>query len=174
MKTQDERKEGFTSPDPDQRTAVLIVAGEESAPDRAYDAIRSHFGAFYDQIVFVTVGLVDYEVIDAADFKSIEMGERVKQSAQGAVTTCLSRARAEGLEAITCVAIGTDPAEEVEKLCADFAARRPKAMFFLGKVVFQNRRWYHGLLHSRTAEAIQRRLEQRGLPLAILPVVLPG
>jgi hypothetical protein len=174
MRTQDERLPESVSPDPDQRTAVLIVAGEESAPDRAYEAIRTHFGEFYDQIVFVTVGLVDYEVIDAADFSSAEMGERVKKGAQGAVSTCLSRARAAGLEAITCVAIGTDPAEEVEKLCADFAARCPKAMFFLGKVVFQNRRWYHGLLHGRTAEAIQRRLEQRGLPVAILPVVLPG
>ena len=174
MKTQDERTEDFGSPDPDQRTAVLIVAGEESAPDRAYDAIRTHFGEFYDQIVFLTVGLIDYEVIDAADFKSVEMGERVRKGAQGAVGACLSRARAAGLEAITCVAIGTDPAEEVEKLCADFAARCPKAMFFLGKVVFRKRRWYHGLLHGGTADAIQRRLERRGLPVAILPVVLPG
>ena len=78
------------------------------------------------------------------------------------------------MEAITCVAIGTDPAGEIDRLCAEFAARCPQAVFFLGKVVFRNRRWYHGLLHADTADAVQRRLEQRGLPLVILPFVIPG
>lgn len=29
-----------------------------------------------------------------------------------------------------------------ERLCSNFASRCPKAVFFLGKVVFRNRRWY--------------------------------
>jgi len=61
----------------------------------------------------------------------------------------------------------------VEKLSADFARRCPAAMFFLGKLVFQNQKWYHALLHGRTAESIQRRLERRGLPVAILPILVP-
>ena len=174
MKTQEAERDGFVSPDPDQRTAILIVAGEDSVPERTFEAIRTHFGEYYDQIVFLTIGLVDYEIIDDADFKGSDLGDRVRRTARGAVSKCLERAREQGVEAITCVAIGTNPVDEVEKLCADFAARCPKAMFFLGKVVFQNRRWYHGFLHSRTADAIQKRLEQRGLPVAILPVVVPG
>jgi hypothetical protein len=154
------------------RTAVLIVAGEDSAPDRAYETIRSRFGAYFDQIVFITVGLLDHEALDAPDFKSGEVGERVKQEAKGAIRSCVDRAREAGMEAITCVAIGTDPADEIERLCAEFAARCPQAMFFLGKVVFRNRRWYHGLLHASTADSVQRRLEQRGLPLVILPFVI--
>jgi hypothetical protein len=174
MKTQNGTTENIAPPDPDQRTAVLIVAGEDTAPERAYESIRTHFAGYYDQIVFLTVGLVDYAVIDDSDFKGSEIGERVKSGAQGAVRACLDRAREAGMEALACVAIGTDPVAEVEKLCMDFSGRCPKAMFFLGKVVFRNPRWYHGLLHSRTPEAIQKRLEQRGLPLAILPFVIPG
>ena len=155
-----------------RRTAVLIVAGEDSAPDRAFEAIRFHFGEFYDQIIFMSIGLVDYQVID--DVQSSEIGSHVRHAARGAVTTCLEKAKRAGMEAVTCVAIGTDPVDEVEKLSMDFAKRCPGTMFFLGKVVFENQKWFHSFLHSRTGEAIQRRLERRGLPLTILPVVVPG
>lgn len=155
-----------------RRTAVLIVAGEDSAPDRAFDAIRRHFGEFYDQIIFMSIGLVDYQVVD--DHESSEIGSYVRHTARGAVTTCLEKAKSAGMEAVTCVAIGTDPVDEVEKLAVDFSKRSPETMFFLGKIVFQNQKWFHSLLHSRTGEAIQRRLERRGLPLTILPVVVPG
>jgi hypothetical protein len=149
----------------------LIVAGEDSAPDRAFEAIRRYFGEFYEQIVFMTIGLVDQEVMD--DIKGTEIATTVHHSARGVVTTCVDRARSAGMAAVTCVAIGTDPVEEVEKLSVDLARRCPMAMFFLGKLVFQHQKWYHPLLHGRTAEAIQRRLERRGLPVVILPVVVP-
>ena len=155
-----------------RRTAVLIVAGEDSAPDRAFDAIRRYFGDFYDQVVFLTIGLVDYPVMDGVNGE--EIGPHVRNAARGAVTTCVERAREAGVAALTCVAIGTDPVDEVEKLAVDFARRCPRAMFFLGKLVFENQRWYHPFLHGRTAESIQRRLERHGLPLAVLPVVVPG
>ena len=162
------------TPDPSRRTAILIVAGEECAPDRTFEEIRSRFGEFFDQIVILSIGLVDYEVVDAKDFNGAEVGNRVTATARGAVSKCVEEARRAGLATVTCVAIGTDPVEEIEKLSVDFARRCPKAMFFLGKVVFENRKWYHGLLHSRSAEAIQKRLERRGLPVTILPIVLPG
>ncbi len=155
---------------PDQRTAVLIVAGEDSAPDRAFESMRAHFGDFYDQIVFLSIGLVDYQVID--DVESSQIGTHVRTTARGAVTTCLEQARKAGMSAVTCVAIGTDPVAEVEKLSVGFAKRCPQVMFFLGKVVFRQERWYHPLLHSRTGEAIQRRLERCGLPVTVLPIVV--
>lgn len=164
---------GMESADPRRRTAVLIVAGDEAAPERAFEAIQKYFGVYYDQIVFLTIGLVDYQVLDAPDFKGSEVGHQVRQAARGAVTTCIEEARRAGMAAVTCVAVGTDPVDEVEKLSVDFAQRCPTAMFFLGKLVFQNQRWYHPLLHQRTGEAIQRRLERRGLPVVVLPVVLP-
>jgi hypothetical protein len=154
----------------EQRTAVLIVAGEDSAPDRTFGIIRKHFGDFYDQVVFLSVGLVDYQVID--DVEGSQIASTVRTTARGAVTTCLEQARRAGITAVTCVAIGTDPVDEVEKLSVDFARKWPNAMFFLGKVVFQREKWYHSLLHGRTGDAIQRRLERRGLPVAILPIVV--
>jgi len=150
---------------------VLIVAGEDSAPERAFDEIQRLFGDYFDQIVFMTIGLVDHPVVDS--IKAAEVGTYVRHTARGALTTCVEQARKIGMAAVTCVAVGTDPVEEVEKLSADFARRCPAAMFFLGKLVFQNQKWYHALLHGRTAESIQRRLERRGLPVAILPILVP-
>jgi len=164
---------GIESADPRRRTAVLIIAGDEAAPERAFEAIQKYFGVYYDQIVFLTVGVVDYHLIDAPDFKGSEVGRQARQEARGAVSTCIEEARRAGMAAVTCVAVGTDPVDEVEKLSADFARRCPSAMFFLSKVVFRTQRWYHPLLHERTGEAIQRRLERRGLPVVVLPVVLP-
>ncbi|MBV8878916.1 MAG: hypothetical protein JO332_03020 [Planctomycetaceae bacterium] len=160
--------------DRDQRTAVLIVAGEDSAPERAFESLRRHFGEFYDQIIFISIGLVDYQVIDAPDFKGSEVGPCMSHAARGAVTNCVEQARQAGMSAITCVAVGTDPVDEVEKLAVNFAKQCPRAMFFLGKLVFRRRKWYHALLHARTGEAIQKRLERCGLPIAILPFVLPA
>ncbi len=159
------------STDPDRKTAVLIVAGEDSAPDRAFEEIQRLFPDYFDQIVFMTIGLVDYPVVDMV--KASEVGNYVRHTARGALTTCVEQARKVGMAAVTCVAVGTDPVDEVERLSVDFAKRCPSAMFFLGKLVFQNQKWYHPLLHGRTAEAIQRRLERHGLPVAILPILVP-
>src|SRR6185295_975895 len=106
------------------------------------------------------------------DVETAKIGSYVRSTARGAVTACLEQARKAGMAAVTCVAIGTDPVEEVEKLSVNFARKWPQAMFFLGKVVFQRERWYHSLLHGRTGDAIQRRLERQGLPVAILPIVV--
>ena len=167
-------RRGIEAVDPSRRTAVLIVAGEDSAPDRAFDVIQRLYGDYYDQIIFMTIGLVDYPALDSPDFKASDVGRYVRHTARGAVTTCVEQARRVGMAAITCIAVGTDPVDEVEKMSVEFSQRCPSAMFFLGKLVFQHQKWYHPLLHGRTAEAIQRRLERHGLPLAILPIVIPG
>ena len=157
-----------------RRTAVLIAVGGESVPDQAFDSLRKLFGDYFDQIIFITAGIVDYATIDQPDFRSSEVGDRVRQAAQGAVTNCVQRAREAGMTAVTCVALGTDPATEVERLCIDVARRCRPVLFFLGKMVFENRRWYHAFLHDRLGDTIQKRLESHGVPLAILPVVVPA
>jgi len=159
--------------EPGRRTAVLIVAGEESAPERALQQIRWRFGAFYDQIVFVTVGLFDQGTIEDSRFAGEDPGLAARRKACRDLRSGLDRAREAGMESLSCVVVGTDPAREVERVCVEFSARSPGIMFFLGKVVFSERRWYHRILHDRTAEDIQRRLERLGIPVAILPVVLP-
>lgn len=160
-------------PDPVRRTAVLIVAGPDTPADQTFEAIRTLYGDFFTQIVFLSVGIVDYDVLDARDFISSEVPVRLREAAGGVIERCAKMARQAGLETLTCLAIGTDPAQEVERQSIELARMCPGAVFFVGKFVFRRGRWWHSLLHGRTVEAIQKKLENRGLPVTVIPVVLP-
>ena len=46
----------------------------------------------------------------------------------------------------------------------------PKATFFAGQLIFQQPRWWHGILHSGTARAIQERLQWAGRAMVTLPI----
>ena len=68
------------------------------------------------------------------------------------------------------MAVGTEAAPEAEELCVRDRPRVPRAIFFAGKLVFEEERWYQRLLHNETAYEIQRRLQFRGLNAIIVPV----
>ena len=42
-------------------------------------------------------------------------------------------------------------------------------LFFAGKLIWQNERWYHRLLHNNTAHALQKRLHWAGRAMVIMP-----
>jgi hypothetical protein len=67
-------------------------------------------------------------------------------------------------------ALGTDVAEEVEKLAVRVTAQFPHCVLFASQLVFPRETIWTRLLHNYTAFAIQKRLYQRGLPLLILPI----
>ena len=52
------------------------------------------------------------------------------------------------------MAIGTDPAEELEHLCIEIAKQYPKVIVFAGQLVFQRDSWFQRLLHNQTAYAL--------------------
>lgn len=160
-------------PDAGRKTAILIVAGQETPAEQAFRAIRSLYGDFYSQIIFLSMGLLDYAVVDAQDFKGSEVPGQLKQAALGAIERSRTLAKQAGVETLTCLAIGTNPVDAVEKQAVELARACPGAMFFMAKLVSREERWWHALLHPDTAQAIQKRLEKRGLPLAVLPVILP-
>jgi hypothetical protein len=46
----------------------------------------------------------------------------------------------------------------------------PRSIYFAGKLVFEEERWYQRLLHNETAYQLQRRLQFAGLNAMVLPV----
>ena len=66
--------------------------------------------------------------------------------------------------------MGTDVVQEAEQLCHDMQREFPKGVFFLGKLVFAQEKFYYRFLHNDTAFAVQRRLQFSGLPTIILPI----
>jgi len=60
--------------------------------------------------------------------------------------------------------------EAATELCREVAVEFPKAIFFAGKLVFEQEHWYQRLLHNETAYQLQRRLQFAGLNAMVLPV----
>jgi hypothetical protein len=58
----------------------------------------------------------------------------------------------------------------VVELCEKIREEFPRAIFYLGQLVFENDRFYYRLLHNETAFAIQRRLQFAGLQAIVLPI----
>jgi len=58
----------------------------------------------------------------------------------------------------------------VEELCDRLAEEFPRAIFFMGRLIFREEKWYHRLLHNETPHAIQRRLQFQGIQAMVLPI----
>jgi len=58
----------------------------------------------------------------------------------------------------------------VRALAGEVAKEYERSIFFAGKLIFEQERWWDRLLHNETAYQIQRRLQFAGLAMVILPV----
>jgi hypothetical protein len=170
---------GTESLNPQERTAILLAGPEEELGLCALESLHHLFPEGFRQMVIVSVGLLDYDVIDrgvggGGVFRGDELADRLRASTRDRLRRYVARARAFGWTAGYRMSLGTSLPDECERLCVRLGQEFPQALFFLGKLVFSPERWYHRLMHGRTAEAIQRRLERRGLTVTVIPMVLPG
>jgi hypothetical protein len=66
--------------------------------------------------------------------------------------------------------IGTDVLDEGQGACAEVAREFPRAVYFLGKLIFEREHLFQRVLHNETAYQLQRRLQFDGLNAMVLPV----
>ncbi len=76
----------------------------------------------------------------------------------------------QGMAADYRMAVGTEAVDSVTEVCQTIAEEYPRAIFFMGKLIFREEKWFHRLLHSETPNAIQRRLQFDGLQAIVLPI----
>jgi amino acid transporter len=155
--------------DPRKPTAVLLVAGYGGLGIHSLLNIFKMFPKYFDQVVFLSVS-----VIDSGSFKGAEEVAHLEARTREDLDRYVGLARSFGLAASSITSVGTEPAAEAERLCAEVVAKYPRATFFAGQLVFQREKWYQRLLHNETAFTIQRRLQWEGHPMVILPVRVRG
>jgi len=109
-------------------------------------------------------------VIDSGEFKGEHGVEDLRRRTQEMQGNYISLAAGLGVPATARMAIGTEAVEEAEKLCLEVAREFPHVVFFAGKMIFQQEKWYHRLLHNETALAVERRLRWMGKTMVTLPV----
>ena len=146
-------------------TAVLLVGGYGGIGVHAMLTIQRLFPGHFRNMVFVSVG-----VIDAATMKGVEEVERLRSRTEDALRRYVTLAHRFGLAAEYRLAVGTDVLDEGEELCEAVATQFPRAVFFLGKLIFEKERFFQRILHNETGYQLQRRLQFRGLNAMVLPV----
>ncbi len=151
--------------DPRLPTAVLLVGSYSGLGIHQLLTIQRLFPGHYKNFVFLSVG-----VIDSATMKGVEEVETVRQQTEQSLRRYVDLSQRLGLAADYRMAIGTEAVSEAEKLCLEVGKEFPRAIFFAGKLVFEQEHWYQRLLHNETAYQLQRRLQFAGLNAMVLPV----
>lgn len=151
-------------PDPKQPTCAVLVGGYSGlGVHTLLNALRFGPGRF-SNVVFLSVG-----VVDSGNFKGADAIDDLKHHTEEALNKYVEYTRRLGIPAVGYLSIGTDPVDELERLCVEVKQLFPRSIFFAGQLVFQKDTWYRRLLHNETAFSLQRRLQWDGVPMVILP-----
>lgn len=150
---------------PTAPTAVLLVGGYSGLGVHSLLTVQRLFPNHFKNFIFLSVG-----VIDSATFKGVEEVEEVRHRTEDSLKKYVALAQRLGLAADFRMAIGTEAVAEAEKLAVTVGREFPRAVFFAGKLVFQDEKWFQRLLHNETAYQLQRRLQFAGLNAMVLPV----
>jgi hypothetical protein len=170
------QKESVERLDREGPTAVFLVGGVHQLEPASVRVFRSTYAKEYRQILFLSVGVYDYEVMDSGvgdgGYADPEKAKHLKQKTRLALDPYLAVAHEMGLSADCRVGVATDPIEEIDRMSTEIAAAYPRAVFFVTKLVFRRFNWFYRLFQPGTGDAIQKRLEKKGFPVTIIPLVL--
>ncbi len=154
---------------PRDRRRWLVVGGYSGLGVHALLSVQKLFPKAFDNVLFASVA-----VIDAATMKGVEEVDRLRDQTEADLRKYVALAHRLGLASDYRLAIGTEVVDEGEKLAREMAHEFPRAILFLGNLVFQTESWFNRLLHNDTAYRLQRRLQFAGLNAMVLPVRVLG
>jgi hypothetical protein len=149
----------------EEPVAVMMVSGFSGLGIHTVLAVQNLFPRQYKNYLFVSVG-----VIDSSHFKGATEIEALKAQTISDLQRYVDFAHRLGFRAEMRYAIGREAVEQVVALAEEIRKEFPRAIFYLGQLVFENDRFYYRMLHNETAFAIQRRLQFAGLQAIVLPI----
>jgi amino acid transporter len=152
---------------PDKPTAAVLVGGYSGVGVHTLLSVLRSFPGHFHNFVFLSVG-----VVDSGIFKGADELDALRQKTEDDLQKYVEFAHSNGLPAMSRVGIGTEVASVAEELCRAVTVEFPRTVFFAAKVVFQHEEWGHRLLHNETAVSIQRRLQEQGQTLVVMPVMV--
>ncbi len=151
--------------EPKASTAVLMVKEYNGFGIHSLLSIPRLFPGVFRNIVFLSV--VD---VDTSKLKGTHELDELEDDRKKDLEKYVELANQLGFGSAHRIAVGANVIEETQKLSGQIAKECPRSIFFAGKLVFEQDRWYRRLLHNETAYAIQRRLQFDALNCMVLPV----
>ena len=153
------------APDPGLPVALVLVESYGGVGIHTMLNVFRAFPGHFKGIVFLSVGIVD-----SGEFKGGDAVRQLEARTEEMLRRYTRLAASQGVPAAYRFAIGTEVVAEAEQLCLEVSREFPRSTVFTGKMVFQRERWWHALLHNRTAQAIQKRLQWAGRTMVTLPI----
>ncbi len=151
--------------DPRAPTAIISVSSFSGFGLHQILSIHKSFPGYFKQFLFVSAA-----VVDSGNFKGAEEIDHLERTTEESLRKYVAWAQGQGLKADYRLALGTEAVSTVEDLCRELAEEFPRAIFFMGRLIFREEKWYHRLLHNETPHAIQRRLQFEGIQAIVLPI----
>jgi amino acid transporter len=150
---------------PHKMTAVQLVSGYHGFGVNTFYSIVKNFPGVYENIIFVSVA-----VVDSGTFKGTAEMSALSQATKKSLMKYVDLAREMGFASDYRMDIGTDVVDLAVPLCKNIANEFPNSTFFTGQIVFRHENPFQKILHNETAFAIQRRLQYSGITTVIMPV----
>lgn len=156
---------GPSNLDPNLPTAVLSVTSFSGFGLHQILSVHKSFPHYFKQFLFVSAA-----VVDSGNFKGAEEMGRLEEETVGNLEKYVAWAQGHGFAADYRMGVGTEAVAAVEELCVTLSEQFPRAIFFMGRLIFREEKWYHRILHNETPHAIQRRLQFQGIQAMVLPI----
>jgi K+ transporter len=146
-------------------TAAIMVKSFSGFGVHEVLSIHRLFPRLFKNFIFVSAA-----VVDSGSFKGSQEMERLESETRANLEKYVAWARGQGMAADYRMAIGTEAVDSITEVCKQIADEFPRAIFFMGRLIFRDEKWYYRLLHNETPNAIQRRLQFDGLQAIVLPI----
>ena len=151
--------------DRSKATAVIAVSSFSGFGLHQVLSIHKTFPNFFRQYIFVSAAVVDSGV-----FKGAEEIARLEGATEESLKKYVAWVQLHGMAADYRMRVGTEAVATIEEISREIGEEFPRAIFFMGRLIFEHEKWFHRLLHNQTPYSIQRRLQFEGLQSVILPI----
>jgi amino acid transporter len=146
-------------------TAVLFVRSFGGLGIHSFLNIHRIFPNYFKNFVFISIGVVDWK-----NFKGAEEVKNLEAHISAELKKYVKMANGFGFYAESVHSVDIDTLDVVEERCEDLQRKYNKAVFFVGKLVFEEENVFTRFLHNQTAFSIQRILQFKGIPSIVLPI----
>jgi len=153
--------------DPAQRTAVFFVSASRGIGIHMVDRVRAMFPGHFRNCVFVSIGTVD-----SHSFGSDQALRTLQYETRAVLDGLVNYAQVQGMGSCWYEGYGSDRLVEIERLAKQVRDAFPNSVFFASQLLFEHEHWWNRWLHHHTPLAMQRILNEHGMELVILPVLL--
>ncbi len=151
--------------DRNAQTAVIMVKSFSGFGIHEVLSIHRLFPRTFKNFIFISAA-----VVDSGTFKGAQEMDSLESETRADLERYVHWARGQGMNADYRMTVGTDPVQTVTEMCKAIVEEYPRAIFFMGRLIFREEKWYYRILHNETPNAIQRRLQFDGLQAIVLPI----